>query len=160
VSENEQWRQDGDGLPLQGVADTVRDTDPLAHLRDAKARMPAEIKADLQAAIDSMAHREFASGPLPKAVTVVRPIAQHGGSKYLRTIRPADGQGQPIKVDVYEALVAFGVTCPALQHAAKKILCAGLRQKGSTLDDLIGAAEAISRAIEMEQARQEAGGGV
>ena len=34
-----------------------------------------------------------------------RPIADHGGGKYLRTIHPADGVGEPIKVDVYAVIV-------------------------------------------------------
>lgn len=51
-----------------------------------------------------------------------KPITDHGGSNYLRTIHPADGQGESIKVDVYCVLEAFGVTCPARQHATKKLL--------------------------------------
>jgi len=44
------------------------------------------------------------------------PITSHVGSKYLRTIYPADGVGEPIKVDIYAVIVAFMVTCPGRQH--------------------------------------------
>jgi hypothetical protein len=76
-------------------------------------------------------------------------IENHEGKKYLKSIRPADGKGDPINVDVYEVLVAFGVTCPARAHAIKKLLFAGQRGKGNSTDDLIGAAAAVSRAIEL-----------
>lgn len=70
------------------------------------------------------------------------------GSKYLRDIALVCG-----KVDVYAVLVAFGVTCPARQHAIKKLLCAGLRGKNSEINDLSEARDAIDRAIQMEEAR-------
>lgn len=72
-------------------------------------------------------------------------------TKYHRTITGVDGR--ECIVDVYSVLEAFGVTCPAIQHAAKKLLCPGRRAKGSTMDDLGGAALAIERAIQIEQAR-------
>ena len=87
-----------------------------------------------------------------------RPITDHGGSKYLRTIKPADGVGEPINVDVYCVLKAFGVTCPARQHAIKKLLCAGLRDKGSQIDDLHGVFDAMWRALELQK-QEEAGNG-
>lgn len=79
-------------------------------------------------------------------------ITTHEGKKYLRLIRPAKGDTS-IMVDVYCVLVAFGVTCPARQHAIKKILCAGERDKGDTLSDLTGALAAVNRAIELERQR-------
>lgn len=75
-------------------------------------------------------------------------IAEHSGAKYLRVIRAADGVGS-VRADVYAVLKAFRVTCPAIQHAAKKLLCAGLRGKGSRVQDLTEARDALSRAIEM-----------
>lgn len=84
------------------------------------------------------------------------PITQHAGSKYLRWIRSAVAYGvhnhiQPsVQVDVYAVLKAFNVTCPACQHAIKKLLCAGLRDKGSRLADLQDTLAAINRAIELE----------
>lgn len=68
------------------------------------------------------------------------------GSKYLRKITGAiDG-----KVDVYAVLLTFNVKCPARQHAIKKLLCTGLRDKGSVLQDLKEARDAIDRAIQIE----------
>lgn len=51
-----------------------------------------------------------------------------------------------VTVDVYDVLKAFGVTCPALQHAAKKVLCAGLRGHKDTAKDIREAIEALERA--------------
>jgi hypothetical protein len=56
-----------------------------------------------------------------------------------------------IYVDVYDVLVAFGVTCPARQHAIKKLLCAGLRGKGSVRDDLMESLMSIERALELHE---------
>lgn len=72
-------------------------------------------------------------------------------TKYHRTITGVDGR--ECIVDIYAVLEAFGVIGPAEQHAVKKLLFAGRRGKGSVLDDLGGAALAIERAIQMEQAR-------
>jgi len=78
------------------------------------------------------------------------PITDHGGNKYIRTINAAVGVGS-VKVDVYAVLTAFGVTCPATQHALKKLLCAGLRGKASKAQDLFESIDAIHRAIEIAQ---------
>lgn len=67
------------------------------------------------------------------------------GSKYLRTIQLTADK----KVDVYAVLLAFNVTCPARQHAIKKLLCAGLRGKNDELNDLKEAKDAIHRGIEL-----------
>ena len=69
----------------------------------------------------------------------------HSGSKYLRPVQLIDGD----KIDVYAVLVAFGVTCPARQHAIKKLLCAGLRGKGDELQDLAEASDAVMRAMDI-----------
>jgi hypothetical protein len=54
-------------------------------------------------------------------------------------------------VDVYDILVAFGVTCPATQHAVKKLLMPGLRGGKSALQDLKEARQSIDRAIQIEE---------
>lgn len=70
-------------------------------------------------------------------------------SKYDRLIKlKPDGT-----VDVYRVLLAFEVTCPARQHAIKKLLCAGIRGKGDTMQDLREALESIEAAIELEGTR-------
>lgn len=73
------------------------------------------------------------------------------GSKYLRSVRCAiNGQ-----VDVYAVLDTFDVTCPARQHAIKKLLCSGLRGKGNVMQDLREARDAIDRAIQMEEQKEK-----
>ena len=76
-------------------------------------------------------------------------------SKYLRTIHSADPDIPCGVVDVYSVLDAFAVTCPARQHATKKLLCAGLRGKGDALQDLREALVAVERAIALEVQRQQ-----
>lgn len=83
---------------------------------------------------------------MPKSQT----IESHEGKKYLRKIHGASSQ-ESVDVDVYEVLVAFGVTCHATAHAIKKLLCAGQRGKGTRTEDLVGAIAAINRAIEIEE---------
>lgn len=81
------------------------------------------------------------------------PIQEHEGRKYLRQMRDV-GNGGPFDVDVYCVLEAFKVTCPARQHALKKLLCAGTRGKGTEIDDLRGVIAAVNRAIELQEARK------
>lgn len=76
-------------------------------------------------------------------------------NKYLRIIRSAiNGQGS-VEIDIYAVLEAYAVTCPARQHAIKKLLCAGIRGKGDSTQDLTEAKESVERAIQMEVARQQ-----
>ncbi len=71
-------------------------------------------------------------------------------NKYLRKIYSATTVGASIEADVYEVLAAFGVVCPARQHAIKKLLLAGYRSTKSQSDDLREAAQAIERARQMQ----------
>ena len=74
------------------------------------------------------------------------------GSKYHRTITQTlagETHGSSVVVDVYDVLQAFGVDCPALQHAVKKLLCAGLRGAKSAEQDISEAANSCRRAIEL-----------
>lgn len=90
-------------------------------------------------------------GPLPQSDDV----RKHSGNNYLRTIRTALREGPwSIVVDVYAVLECYKVTCPAVAHAVKKMLCAGLRDKGDRLKDLREARDAITRAIQMEEDRK------
>ena len=68
-------------------------------------------------------------------------MAEHSGNKYHRRIIGLDGI--TTYVDVYRVLDAFNVTDPGLQHAIKKLLCAGIRGKGDTKQDLSEAQDAI-----------------
>ncbi|AKU42637.1 hypothetical protein [Vibrio phage H188] len=72
-------------------------------------------------------------------------------SKYDRKIQVSDNG----TVDVYDVLEAFNVTCPALQHLAKKALCAGLRGHKSTMTDLLDIKASADRAIELEKGRSK-----
>lgn len=72
--------------------------------------------------------------------------AQVSPQKYHRRIVDVQGKWE-FSVDVYSVLKAFDVTCPALQHAIKKLLCAGNRGSKDKATDLAEAIEAIQRAI-------------
>jgi hypothetical protein len=74
------------------------------------------------------------------------------GNKYHRKIcgLAAHGGGSVV-VDVYSVITAFKVISPGTQHAIKKLLCAGLRSKGSSVQDLRESIDAIKRAIEDEE---------
>jgi hypothetical protein len=81
-------------------------------------------------------------------------------NKYLRTVHGRTGikdQTGALAVDVYDVLKAFEVTCPARQHAIKKLLCSGIRGTKTAVEDLIEARMALDRAIEMayEESHEE-----
>ena len=77
-------------------------------------------------------------------------------SKYQREFISMDGK--VFRADVYRVLKAFGVTCPALQHAVKKLLMPGQRGTKNELQDLTEALLSVSEAIAMAQARLPDGG--
>jgi len=60
-----------------------------------------------------------------------------------------------LTVDVYSVLEAFNVTCPARQHAIKKLLCTGLRGKGDSIQDLTETIVAVKRALSLELERSQ-----
>lgn len=75
------------------------------------------------------------------------------GNKYHRRIPSVEDISGFTVGDVYSVLEAFQVTCPARQHAIKKLLCAGIRGKGDSLQDLRETKDAVVRAIELETQR-------
>jgi len=75
------------------------------------------------------------------------------GNKYHRLIGDITDRKTVCTVDVYAVLEAFNVQCPARQHAIKKLLCAGLRGKGDSVQDLSEARDAVVRAMELEDRR-------
>lgn len=79
--------------------------------------------------------------------TISPPVA----NKYNRVIKDIDGNF--VVVDVYAVLDAFQVTCPALQHLAKKALCAGLRGHKDTSQDLEDIQASATRAIQLSNNR-------
>lgn len=82
-------------------------------------------------------------------------IKEHEGNKYLKKINDACTGKVIGMVDVYEVLLAFNVTDPGLQHAIKKLLCAGLRGKGNLQQDLVGAIAAINRSIDFAKRNEQ-----
>lgn len=76
--------------------------------------------------------------------------------KYVKQIHESlynDGR-DPMDVDVYDVLKAFNVTCPAIQHAVKKLLCPGQRGAKDAMQDLIEARFSIDRAMQLLKAQQ------
>lgn len=57
-----------------------------------------------------------------------------------------------VLIDLYDVLVAYNVTCPALQHAIKKLICAGLRGHKDYTQDLLEAINSVHRAVEIHKA--------
>jgi hypothetical protein len=74
-------------------------------------------------------------------------------NKYIRRISAVDDFNGFMNVDVYAVIEAFGVTCPARQHAIKKLLCSGLRGQKDSMQDLEEARDSITRAIQLEMQR-------
>ena len=54
-------------------------------------------------------------------------------------------------IDIYDILNAYRVTCPATQHAIKKLLQPGERGHKDKLTDLREALASVERAIQMEE---------
>ena len=52
-------------------------------------------------------------------------------------------------IDVYRVLELFDVTDPCLQHAVKKLLCAGVRGVKDQNKDIQEAIDSLQRALEM-----------
>ena len=59
-------------------------------------------------------------------------------------------------IDVYRVLVLFGVTNPCLQHAIKKLLCAGQRGVKDQKQDVQEAIASLVRYLEMQTEDDEA----
>ena len=72
-------------------------------------------------------------------------------SKYEKTFHSTSGE--EFRADVYSVLEAFGVTCPAVQHAIKKLLMPGQRGSKDEVQDLDEAITSVARAVEMAYAR-------
>ena len=53
-------------------------------------------------------------------------------------------------IDVYRVLILFGVTDPCIQHAIKKLLCAGNRGAKDKTQDVQEAISSLLRYLEMQ----------
>jgi hypothetical protein len=76
-------------------------------------------------------------------------IPAHSGNKYLRKI-PTNEIGLS---DIYDVLHAYDVKSHPRAHAIKKLLCAGIRGKGSELQDISEAIDALQR--DLKQIKRE-----
>ncbi len=77
-------------------------------------------------------------------------------NKYQRQITSVDYESDDLHeatiiIDVYDVLKAFNVTCPATQHAIKKMLMAGERGHKNKQTDLDEAIQSLQRAKELAQ---------
>lgn len=71
-------------------------------------------------------------------------------NKYRRKI--TDRQtGEAIYVDVYDVLEAFSVTCSALAHAIKKLLCSGTRHAKSQEQDKKEAIWSVEESLKLDE---------
>ena len=77
-------------------------------------------------------------------------------SKYQKEFTSMDGK--VFSADVYSVLAAFGVECPARQHAIKKLLMAGQRGSKGEVQDLDEALASVSRAVDMAYAKRDSHG--
>jgi hypothetical protein len=66
-------------------------------------------------------------------------------NKYQREVKNG------VYIDVYDVLKAFGVTCPAMAHAIKKMLCSGQRGYKDIEQDKREAIASIERSIELDK---------
>lgn len=109
-------------------------------LKSCKAQVEILLKSDSYPTCGGMAWRVQ-----PK--TTPKPA-----NKYARTIQPllTSESQEPVLVDVYSVLDAFGVSNPAIAHAIKKLLMPGLRGDKTREQDLREAVVSIQRALEME----------
>lgn len=64
-------------------------------------------------------------------------------NKYQRSVKG-------VTLDVYDVLMAWGVTNPGVQHAIKKLLQPGQRGDKGLVQDLTEAGQSVARAIELE----------
>ena len=81
------------------------------------------------------------------------------GDKYDRTIQAKyekDGVIEEVVTDVYRVIDAFEVKSQPRGHAAKKVLCAGLRGKGDEFSDIIEAIDALIEDAAILRAKSKA----
>jgi hypothetical protein len=116
-----------------------------------------------QKTLELLINRAVQNGqPIPCAYPITAPeevyenteqaVEQVSINKYQRTICEADTTNS-LTVDVYDVLEAFKVTCPALQHLAKKALCVGIRGHKDTEQDLKDIIASAQRALQLHYNR-------
>jgi hypothetical protein len=71
--------------------------------------------------------------------------------RVIKTVTAASGEKIPVVVDIYDVLNVFKTDCPALDHAAKKILVPGGRGAKDVETDKKEAIASIKRSIDMNK---------
>lgn len=98
-------------------------------------------------------YRKVEKQDVPIKVEFKKQEEVQGNPKYDKIMFDKYDHTVKIVGDVYTVIDAFGIECPALQHAAKKILNAGKRGHKDVMEDLIDIKHAVDRAIELEKTR-------
>lgn len=83
----------------------------------------------------------------PRLKGIIETAKKHGA---IVTENKYQVQIKGVKADVYDVLKAFDITCPATQHAIKKLLKAGKRGYKDAEQDLDEAISSINRAKELQ----------
>ena len=133
VDENGEWTEWGDWITIQS-RELIKNWRDQSFLGDHQFRRPRQSAAEAK-------QQPEPQQPAPRA-----------GSKYKRAIRQTLPDGSPganVVVDIYDVLRAWDVTCPAIQHAVKKLLQPGQRGSKSAAQDLREASGSIERAIQL-----------
>lgn len=81
------------------------------------------------------------------AMTAEEAAIDLGRTKYQRTIHGIHGKKFDEPIDVYSVIAAFEVPAGPVDHALKKLLCAGIRGKGDLVQDYEEIKVALDRAI-------------
>lgn len=123
-----------------------------------RGRKDARGQAEAVAEGSTTGQQDVGAGfDLARASAALDAELQHSGSKYHRiacTLNEMPDGVVPI-MDVYCVLVTFETGCPALDHALKKLLCAGIRGKGGWEQDVSEARDALTTAIKLQKFRDK-----
>ena len=120
------------------VGDIYREIENAQLPETAVARLRPRIEALEEAALLELelALKEYKAGSeVPK---------HPAKNKYSREIKPN------VWVDVYDVLRAFPTDCPAMDHAAKKVLAAGKRGHKDTITDKQDIIDSVKRSMEQD----------
>lgn len=90
----------------------------------------------------------------PTSIDPPSDIRTHSGSKYVRKVRSCITREVIGEIDCYSVADAFAVDEMPLNHALKKILCAGVRGKGNRMQDITEAIDALKEQLKIEGVRE------
>jgi len=165
------WKDTTHGTRFWGEVTDGKHNKPKSaiELQDAEIGISEPVNEVVHASIDDHIHHSAndigVTGPVGPAVEFTIPLENGIGSwmctecnEIVSTLvghkcKPKYEYHKPCKgvlIDVYDVLVAFGVTCPAMAHAIKKMLMAGQRGAKDSVQDKEEAIASIKRSIELE----------